>query len=367
MSTQTHGEKIEPEKAPNAVSWYRPHLETSLALIEKAAAGISASVIDGGGGESTLVDDLLVRGYENITVLDTSQTAVDANKKRLGNGSERVHWLVADITKGTWHPPPRMCGTTEWYFTPYLSERPSRLRAPSHARDEARRRCDRQHFRARGANQVQRSGGGSVRSGGATPRIRRGFRLPDNGKKSTAHRSVRSSGFFIIFAGSSELRAQASWNLHPTYLRLTLEYSPECIFATMRHSSNGLKGAIQTGEGAQLTALTVDTIRFYERRALLPPAPRTTGKFRLLHCRRRDPTQLIKKLLHLRDRGRYACEVVRDLLKDKLIEVRSKIMNLQKLESNLAAHLRKCTREVKYRQSHAPRQCPVLTVSDGRK
>ena len=149
---------------------------------------------------------------------------------------------------------------------------------------------------------------------------------------------------------------------------------------TMRHSSNGLKGAIQIGEAAQLTAVTVDTIRFYERRALLPPAPRTTGRFRLYSAD--DVTRLnfikqmqglgfslqqIKQLLDLRDRSRYACEAVRDLLKDKLIEVRSKIRDLQKLESELAVDLRKCTRELKYRQSHAPRQCPVLTVSDRRK
>ncbi len=99
MDTQTHWEKIYTEKAPDAVSWYRRHLETSLALIEQAAASSSASVIDVGGGESTLVDDLLARGYQNITVLDISQTAIDANKKRLGEASERVHWLVADIMK----------------------------------------------------------------------------------------------------------------------------------------------------------------------------------------------------------------------------------------------------------------------------
>jgi len=99
MDTQTHWEKIYTEKAPDAVSWDRPHLETSLALIEQAAPGCSASVVDVGGGESTLVDDLLGRGYENITVLDISQTAIDANRKRLGKASERVHWLVGDITK----------------------------------------------------------------------------------------------------------------------------------------------------------------------------------------------------------------------------------------------------------------------------
>jgi SAM-dependent methyltransferase len=99
MDTQTHWEKIYTEKAPDAVSWYRPHLETSLALIEQAAASCSASIIDVGGGESTLVDDLLARGYDSITVLDISQTAIDANRKRLGKTSDRVYWVVADITK----------------------------------------------------------------------------------------------------------------------------------------------------------------------------------------------------------------------------------------------------------------------------
>jgi len=99
MDSQTHWEKIYKEKAPDTVSWYRPHLETSLALIEKAAPSRSASIIDVGGGESTLVDDLLARGYQNITVLDISQTAIDANKKRLGNASDLVHWLAADTTK----------------------------------------------------------------------------------------------------------------------------------------------------------------------------------------------------------------------------------------------------------------------------
>jgi hypothetical protein len=45
------------------------------------------------------VDDLLAREYENITVLDISQTAIDANERRLGKASERVRWLVADITR----------------------------------------------------------------------------------------------------------------------------------------------------------------------------------------------------------------------------------------------------------------------------
>jgi len=101
MDAQRHWENIYGKKAADAVSWYRPHLETSLELIERAAPEYSASIIDIGGGESTLVDDLLARGYQSISVLDISQTAVDANKKRLGPASEHIHWLVADITKAT--------------------------------------------------------------------------------------------------------------------------------------------------------------------------------------------------------------------------------------------------------------------------
>ena len=98
MDTKTHWEKVYTTKAPEAVSWYRPHLETSLALIGRAADALSAAIIDVGGGESTLVDDLLLRGYKNITVLDVSQTAIDLTKSRLRSAAAQVHWLVGDIT-----------------------------------------------------------------------------------------------------------------------------------------------------------------------------------------------------------------------------------------------------------------------------
>jgi SAM-dependent methyltransferase len=104
MDPKRHWESVYGSKEPEAVSWYRPHLEISLALIERAAAGHSASIIDVGGGESTLVDDLLARGYQNITVLDISQTAIDVTKKRLGLAAVQIHWLVADITEAQLEP-----------------------------------------------------------------------------------------------------------------------------------------------------------------------------------------------------------------------------------------------------------------------
>lgn len=91
-------ENIYHKLSPEQVSWYRPHLETSIELIGRVAAGRGASIIDVGGGESTLVDDLLAGGYENVTVLDISQTAIDASKKRLGAAAKRVRWIAADVT-----------------------------------------------------------------------------------------------------------------------------------------------------------------------------------------------------------------------------------------------------------------------------
>jgi 2-polyprenyl-3-methyl-5-hydroxy-6-metoxy-1,4-benzoquinol methylase len=99
MNVRTHWEKIYATKEPDQVSWYRPHLETSLVLILRSVSDRTASIIDVGGGESTLVDDLLERGFQNITVLDVSQTAIDTNKARLGEKASGVCWLVADITQ----------------------------------------------------------------------------------------------------------------------------------------------------------------------------------------------------------------------------------------------------------------------------
>lgn len=73
MDNKQHWDGVYGSKAPDAVSWYAPHLKTSLNLIHQASTNKGAAVIDIGGGESTLVDDLLSEGYEDISVLDISQ------------------------------------------------------------------------------------------------------------------------------------------------------------------------------------------------------------------------------------------------------------------------------------------------------
>ena len=99
MDAQTHWETIYGAKAADRVSWYRPHLELSLGFIERAAASRAAAIIDVGGGESTLVDDLLRCGFENITLLDISPTALEVTKQRLGPAAGRVHWIPGDVTQ----------------------------------------------------------------------------------------------------------------------------------------------------------------------------------------------------------------------------------------------------------------------------
>lgn len=98
MGTQEHWESVYGRKAPDEVSWYRPHLERSLAFVDAAQLSRDAAIIDVGGGTSTLVDDLLDRGYSDVTVLDISAAAIARAKERLGSRAAGVTWIVGDIT-----------------------------------------------------------------------------------------------------------------------------------------------------------------------------------------------------------------------------------------------------------------------------
>ena len=98
MRAQDHWDKVYTARPANAVSWYQEHAEQSLRLIRDTGAGTDASIIDVGGGASTLVDDLLGAGYSRITVLDLSAAALAAARQRLGPLAARVQWLEADIT-----------------------------------------------------------------------------------------------------------------------------------------------------------------------------------------------------------------------------------------------------------------------------
>jgi SAM-dependent methyltransferase len=102
---QDHWAHAYTAKPPTEVSWFQTRPDLSLDLIEKTGASLDASIIDVGGGASTLVDHLLDTGRTRVTVLDVAEPALALAKSRLRARAESVHWIVADITK--WVPPVR--------------------------------------------------------------------------------------------------------------------------------------------------------------------------------------------------------------------------------------------------------------------
>ena len=99
MNEREHWETVYRKKGPEEVSWYRPHLERSLRFVEQAGLTLKSAILDVGGGASTLVDDLLARGFSDVSVLDISENAIARAKLRLGARAETVTWLLADITR----------------------------------------------------------------------------------------------------------------------------------------------------------------------------------------------------------------------------------------------------------------------------
>jgi len=98
---KAHWEKIYASRKADEVSWYRTHLEQSLALIHATGAGAESQIIDVGCGASTLIDDLLAAGYQHVTVLDISSAAIEDARTRLGKRADDVTWLEADITRAS--------------------------------------------------------------------------------------------------------------------------------------------------------------------------------------------------------------------------------------------------------------------------
>lgn len=105
-----HWETVYETKNPNEISWTQKIPKTSLDFINSFGLNKKAKIIDIGGGDSKLVDHLLEQGYENITVLDISEKALEKAKNRLGNKAQKINWIVSDIadfqpdtTYDIWH------------------------------------------------------------------------------------------------------------------------------------------------------------------------------------------------------------------------------------------------------------------------
>jgi ubiquinone/menaquinone biosynthesis C-methylase UbiE len=59
----------------------------------------TAAIIDVGAGASTFADDLLSRGFRDITLLDISSRALAVTRERLGSRQDGLTWVVGDATR----------------------------------------------------------------------------------------------------------------------------------------------------------------------------------------------------------------------------------------------------------------------------
>ena len=96
---KTHWEKIYKASATSSKSWYQSTPTTSLKFLKQFNIAKDTKIIDIGGGDSSFIDNLINLGYQNLTVLDISESAIDKAKKRLGEQSSKVKWIVQDVTK----------------------------------------------------------------------------------------------------------------------------------------------------------------------------------------------------------------------------------------------------------------------------
>ncbi|HAH66442.1 MAG TPA: SAM-dependent methyltransferase, partial [Rhizobiales bacterium] len=136
MNRKSHWESVYANRASSALSWHQQHPRRSLDLIKGTGLPKDARIIDVGGGDSSLVDDLISEGYRDITVLDLSRAALNRARARVGNvASGRVVWLEGDILEAKlpvgafdiWHD------RAVFHFLTETAERHAYIRAVEHS------------------------------------------------------------------------------------------------------------------------------------------------------------------------------------------------------------------------------------------
>jgi SAM-dependent methyltransferase len=96
MADSAHWDERYRTVGPGSVSWFEDEPTTSLSLLSALRVRRSDSVIDVGGGASTLVDHLLAAGHGDVAVLDLSEVALAEARARVGERPE-VAWINDDV------------------------------------------------------------------------------------------------------------------------------------------------------------------------------------------------------------------------------------------------------------------------------
>jgi hypothetical protein len=93
-----HWRGVYSTKQPAEVSWFQTSPVLSLELIAALSLPPTAPIVDVGAGTSTLVDGLLAGGHRDITLVDITDAALAAIRKRIGDRVE-VRYIAADVSR----------------------------------------------------------------------------------------------------------------------------------------------------------------------------------------------------------------------------------------------------------------------------
>lgn len=92
-----HWEEVFASKKEEEVSWYQPAQNTSMEIIKGFNLPSNAGIIDIGGGDAHLAENLVKDGYTDISILDISKNALERAKKRLGKKASQITWIEANV------------------------------------------------------------------------------------------------------------------------------------------------------------------------------------------------------------------------------------------------------------------------------
>lgn len=95
-SAEAHWESVYSARPSDELGWFEPVPSTLPLVLAHSEPG--DGVVDIGGGDSRLVDELIDRGYADLTVVDLSATALARARARLGERAAPVAWLHQDLT-----------------------------------------------------------------------------------------------------------------------------------------------------------------------------------------------------------------------------------------------------------------------------
>ncbi len=100
-SLKEHWNKAYINNPEDRLGWYEEVPEETICLIEKCNLSPQSTILNVGVGTSTLIDFLLLMGYQNIIATDISDKSINKLKQKLGKNSYKVAYIVDDLTKPT--------------------------------------------------------------------------------------------------------------------------------------------------------------------------------------------------------------------------------------------------------------------------